>query len=775
MRASTRSGDIPVAVIIARSAKSQNRAEEIGRCALWGQRQECRRSLASRARAALFALLTVQAFAAPNLEKLAEQLASSERDQRRDAAHQAATLGAGAKALLPQLITALDDSDSQVFSDSAAAIAELGPSAKSAIPKLLDLMDGRKGRGFRPSDRGQAMLRAAYALSKVGVASDLLAGLKSDDTSLRRGCAKALGFIGADAKDAIPALIENLGHDDRALRADMVEALALIGPASVEPLISSLGWPDARVREGSARALGELHAGGEPLLRAAADEKETPVLAAILGALPRSGAAQEKSVPVLISALCDSRDEIHRAAVNAIVLLRPAAPVAVPALMQLLDGPNAERAAEMLGFIGTDASAAVSSLLTAAKRTTPPGKAFAEALSRLGAPAVPKLIAELAALPPAELSEDHWAVLALGRIGGAAVPALEKELAAASPAVRLAAVKVLGAQGSGARSVQARVLGLSADPEPLVRATVLSVLEPLGVPTGRMIEFISQLIKDPEPKVRRAAAEAAGTMGKSANSLAKDLSRLLEDKDGSVCIAAIKALGAIGTGLDTANLLAAHLSDAAMRPAVLEALEKLGPTAESAIPKLVAIYPDATPDIRVQILQIFDSAAKQPGVVLPVIYPALSAPEETIRSAAVGAYAKLQPDKGAAIAATIAALKDPARTVREAAAVTIVRLGENGNERAFPAIPVLQEIIQRESDHNYALDALRGLRVKDPEAIRRAFEFPHDEVRQWAAERVGRLGRDGGKAFMPELEKLTTSSNYELSSYARRVISQLTR
>ena len=212
-----------------------------------------------------------------------------------------------------------------------------------------------------------------------------------------------------------------------------------------------------------------------------------------------------------------------------------------------------------------------------------------------------------------------------------------------------------------------------------------------------------------------------------------------------------------------------------MRPAVLEALQKLGPTAESAIPKLVAIYPAAEPGIRVQILQIFESAAKQPGIVLPVIYPALSAPEEAIRSAAVSAYAKLQPDKGATIATTIAALKDPARTVREAAAVTIVRLGENGNERALPAIPVLQEIIQRESDHNYALDALRGLRVKDAEAIRRAFEFPHDEVRQWAAERVGRLGRDGGKAFMPELEKLTTSSNYELSSYARRIIAQLNR
>ena len=723
----------------------------------------------------IFALLAVQAFAAPNLPKLAEQLASSDRDQRRDAAHQAAALGTGAKSLLPQLINALDDSDNQVFSDSIAAIAAMGSDGKAAAPKLFELLESRKGRGFRPRDRDQATLRAAFALSKFGVSPELIAGLKSGDTGMRRGCAKALGFIGPDSKEAIPALIENLGHEDQPLRADAVEALALIGPAAVEPLISSLGWPDPRVREGSARALGELRAGADPILRAAKEEKETPVLAAIIGAVPRVGMAQESCVPILINALCDKRPEIHRAAVDAFVLVRPAAPVAVPALVKLLDGSNAESAAATLGFIGGDASAAAPALIAAAKRTTPPGKVFTDALSHLGARAVPVLIAELQALPPKDLSENHWAVEALRSIGGAAVPALAKQLDSPSPAVRLAAVKVLGAQGSGARSVQVRLLNLAADPEPLVRAAVLSVLEPLGVPTARTVEFISQLIKDTDPTVRRAAAEAAITMGAAARPISKDLARLIDDKDATVRVAALRATGAVGGGIDSAELLSGHLGDIEMRPAVLEALVKLGASATPAVPKLLALFPSADPAARARVLQIVAVASRDAASVLPVVEPALSAPEEAVRAAALDAFSLLQPDKDASVAAGVTALKDPARVVREAAAIALARLGEGGNVRAIPAIRPLIDIIQNESDHIYAMEALRAMRVKDIPSITYAFSVPNDEVRMWAAERAGRLGRDAGMAFMPELDKLTTSGNDGLRSAARRAIGALNR
>ena len=720
-------------------------------------------------RAVLVALaLALPSEGAVNFGKLGEQLASSERDQRREATWQLRTVGPSAKAVLPQLIKALDDEDTQVFSNAIAAIAEIGTEAKDAIPALMDLMRSSKGRGFRPRDRDQAMYRAAFALSRIGAEArpSLIAALKGDDTSLRRGSAKALGMTGADAKDAIPALIENFGHADDSLRQDAVEALALIGPDAVEPLIASLRFPDPRLREGSARALGELGAAAEPLLQLVAEEKETSVLAAAILAVAKVRTAHEKAVPALIRALCDERAEIHRAAVNAFVLVRPPDKVAVPALVKLLDSPHAARAAAILGHFGNDARTAAPALLAAAKRTMPPAKEFADPLAKLGAAAVPVLLAELTALP---VADDHWVVLALTQIGGSAVPALETALGSQTAAVRLAAVKVLGPQGSAARSVQAGVLKLAADPEPLVRAAVLAAISPLGISSGRSVELISQLIKDSAPQVRRASAEAAGAMGAAGRPLADELAKLIGDPDTAVRIAAMKAIGAIGGGKDAAQILATHLADAALRNAALEALAKLGPAAEPAVPQMLALFPNAEPQVRTGILEVL--AAAGTDAALPVIESVLSDPNEAVRRAALSAYCRLQRDKSAGLNAAVQALKDTARPVRESAATAIAAMGEQGT---VPAIRPLMELIIAESDHQYAMEALRALRVRDTASVTHAFSVDNDDLRMWAADRVGRMGK-GGEQFIPELEKLRDSSNDGLRDAGRRAMRALRR
>lgn len=716
-------------------------------------------------RAAFVALvLAVSAEGAVNFGKLAEQMGSQERDQRREASWQLRSVGPDAKAVLPQLIKALDDEDTQVFANAIVAIAEIGPGAKDAVSALMDLMDGRKGRGVRPRDREQALYRAAVALSRIGADArpDLLAALKGDDTSLRRGAAKALGMSGPDAKEAIPVLIENLGYDDETLRRDASEALALIGPAAVEPLIVSLRWPDSRLREGSARALGELRTAAGPLLRAASEEKETSALAAAILALPKSGAPHDKSVPVLIKALCDERAEIHRAAVNALVLVRPA----VPAVAKLLDGPHAARAAALLGHFGPEARAAAPALLAAAKRTTPPAKEFLEPLAQLGAAAVPVLIAEFSALP---VADEHWAVLTLTRIGGAAVPALEKELTSQSAAARLVAVKVLAPQGSAARSVQNGVLKLAGDPEPLVRAAVLEAVTPLGIPMGRTLELISTLVKDSDPQVRRAAAEAAGALGAMGRPLADELVKLIDDPDSAVRIAAMKSIGAIGGGAEAAKLLATHLADSTLRSAALSALAKLGSASSAAVPRMLAIFPAADPQVRTGILDVFAVAGN--SAAMPTIESVIADSNDDVRRAAIAAFCKLQRDKTAVVEAAVKALKDKARSVREVAAAAIAEQGERG---AVPAIRPLMEVIMAESDHRYAMEALRALRVNDVESVTYAFSVENEDLRMWAADRVGRMGRNGTQ-FIPELEKLQASSSDGLREAGRRAMRALRR
>src|SRR5207302_4414468 len=125
------------------------------------------------------------------------------------------------------------------------------------IPESIDALDCRKDRDVRPRDKAQKLMRAAHALSCIGDAAlpALIEPLKANDTGLRIGAAKALGGMGAHARDAIPALIENLGHADEELRSEVIETLALIDKDAVAPVVKWLAWPDERLRSGSARAL----------------------------------------------------------------------------------------------------------------------------------------------------------------------------------------------------------------------------------------------------------------------------------------------------------------------------------------------------------------------------------------------------------------------------------------------------------------------------------------------------------------------------------------
>ena len=203
---------------------------------------------------------------AADVGKWVEQLAASDREQRREAGYQLTLLGSQARPALPALIKALEDPDRQVWAYAVTAIANLGPEAAEAVPKLLEGLDSRKSRGFRPRDKAQILFRNAYALTQIGEAAkpELLASLKSDDTPLRIGATRALGAMGAKAADALPTLIDNLSHEDEDLRTETAEALATIGKPSVPLLVAALGNSEARVRASGARALGLLGSDAGP-------------------------------------------------------------------------------------------------------------------------------------------------------------------------------------------------------------------------------------------------------------------------------------------------------------------------------------------------------------------------------------------------------------------------------------------------------------------------------------------------------------------------------
>ncbi|MBN2453282.1 MAG: HEAT repeat domain-containing protein, partial [Candidatus Omnitrophica bacterium] len=130
------------------------------------------------------------------------------------------------------------------------------------------------------------------------------------------------------------------------------------------------------------------------------------------------------AVPELIKALGDKNDDVRKNAAEALGRIGQAAKDAVPALVKALGDKNdvvRKNAAETLGRIGPDAKDAVPELIQAVDDI---GNAAAEAIGKIGLPAVPALIQ---ALKDKNYFIRDEAAEILGRIGPAAkaaVPAI---------------------------------------------------------------------------------------------------------------------------------------------------------------------------------------------------------------------------------------------------------------------------------------------------------------------------------------------------------------
>jgi HEAT repeat protein len=141
-----------------------------------------------------------------------------------------ASIGPDASPAVPALIRMLRErSDTERQKAVVYALGEIGPASEPAVPLIVELL-----RDLR--DRTQFLnVVAADALGKIGPGAktalgDLIVALKSDNGSGRlvTSVTVALGQIGADAKAAIPALVETMAHQDPEHKTNQAEAIGQI-------------------------------------------------------------------------------------------------------------------------------------------------------------------------------------------------------------------------------------------------------------------------------------------------------------------------------------------------------------------------------------------------------------------------------------------------------------------------------------------------------------------------------------------------------------------
>ncbi|MDP8254053.1 MAG: HEAT repeat domain-containing protein, partial [Candidatus Kaelpia aquatica] len=183
------------------------------------------------------------------------------------------------------LIEALSDEDHQVREGAAKALGDIGePAVDSLIEALSD----------ENSMSSMVICMLSKALSYIGepAVDPLIEALSDEDHQVREGAAQVLGkilegrnliggrevvevlentLVGISDLCIIDLFIENL---DSRVERGLIEALSYIGEPAVDPLIEALSDEDHQVREGAAKALGDIGdlRAVDPLIEALSDE-----------------------------------------------------------------------------------------------------------------------------------------------------------------------------------------------------------------------------------------------------------------------------------------------------------------------------------------------------------------------------------------------------------------------------------------------------------------------------------------------------------------------
>jgi HEAT repeat protein len=689
----------------------------------------------------------------PAPERLAQQLTASEVAVRREAAHQLNRLGPAAKPALPALIKALEDEDKQVWSSAVAVIATLGPEAKDAIPVLIAAFDSRSQRGRRARDSRQILMRNSYALTRIGPAAvpPLLEALRQEDAGLRTGAARALGPMGAAAREAVPLLINNLADGRDPVRDEAMTALGLIGPDAGPALVTALADGEARRRAGAAQALSLI----DPPFRAAApaveqalgQEKDVLVRSALLTTLPKLGGEPGRSLAALLPAAVGEDEALRHAALNALLGTRSLRPPAITKLAALLKDPNAavrERAARAIGRFGAEAAPALPELMNAT-RISGGAPAFADALAQIGSPALPVL---LQALQTGKPEDSAWVLRALRGFGPPAVPVLSEALKHEKPAVRAAAASALGTMGRDAADAVNPLFVLTEDASPEVQAAALRALVAQRADSGRLKPLLQTALASSNVDVRKAGAAGTAALGGAAQLGVPGLLDLLADDDAAGRMAAVQALGQLGAQAAPAvEPLAVRLGDLTLQSAIIETLGKIGPAAAPAVPRLAELAKST--DQRASVLPTLTRIGAGASSALPLIYTCLNDPAADVRASAATAVAAVEPDKGKALATLIPLAADPSGRMRRTIAPALVPYGA----AARPAVPALVRMLAVETERAGALLALKAIGVDNVPELKKMLAIKDTKVRTLACESLGSLG-PAAKEAAPQLREL---------------------
>jgi HEAT repeat protein len=642
---------------------------------------------------------------------------------------------------LPILVELLTkEKDGQVRLAVLDAVTSLGPDAAPAVPALVQTL--RTDYGGQRSEESHQDYRSALVLAAIGkpAVEGLRGLLKERKESVRAEVVMALGRIGPDAAPAVPDLMPVLGEKSERLRREATQALGRIGPAAIAPLLSASAHEDNQVRARAVEALGYLPQSNDQVVRTLlqrAEDRAPEVRATAVGSLARLRLPDETVRPVLMTNLQHEDARVRLAVVDLLGERRTLLTRLAPELASLLTDRNegvCRHAAFLLSGLGSDA---VPRLLDALRRDESRIDPIADALARIGRPAVEPLTRALAAPEP---RLRRGAALALGRI-----------------------------RPVDAGTARTLAAGLS-DPDRDVKAACLTAIGDLG-PRGRdAVPAVRPLLKDRSAEVRLLSVDILARSSPRDEHLVATLAPLLDDLDPRVVrrtIDVLRTLGPKGIGTLAAIIEKLNGRDPEVRLAALEFVESHGSAATGAIPRITNMLDDLMPRVRMIAARTLGGLGKAAQPAFPRLTPLLGAPQAEVREAATSALGNLELGADVIRPHIGKALRDDSPEVRRAASRAILRLGPQG------AIFIPDIILLAEKKENARL-AERMLRrfergrpdVRSLPELVEQLNHKQERVRLLAIKFLALAGRDASDAI-PALEQMRDDASDEVRKQAK--------
>ncbi|MGD2127438.1 MAG: HEAT repeat domain-containing protein [Desulfobacteraceae bacterium] len=321
----------------------------------------------------------------------------------------------------------------------------------------------------------------------------LVLALSDRSNKVRASAAEALGKIGPEAAEAVPALIRSLKSVDDLVRARAAEALGDIGAAAEEAvplLVKGLEDENSYARVKSAEALGKI------------------------------GREAAEAVPALIRSLADKEYLVRSRAIEALGRIEPDARRLVPALMEALRLGQSDisadvrtNAVEALANIGAEANGAVPVIVSCLGDIAPKVRsAAAHALEKIVPDKRERAVLLAGAMEDKEPRVRRTAVEALAKIGPEAedtVSALIRALGDSDYEVRRKALEGIRKVEPPGETIAPAFLLLLDDPEPEMRKEAISGLQEMKYSGSDFLDALERIAdRDPDESVKKLASEA---------------------------------------------------------------------------------------------------------------------------------------------------------------------------------------------------------------------------------------------------------------------------